>query len=271
MEAVIESIENLLPQGFDLTGLLKTAALLMVVSLVLSFLGRMVFGKKSVLNQSVSAAIGILFIYAITVAVHSFGLDLKFLISPLPFVTLSGDYLYVFQYAGAGFPAICEQLLSIVILAFLANLANSLMPQGKNIFTWFLFRCLSILAAILLHSLATYVLQLLLPEGLLKWAPMVLLCLLVLMVGVGALRFLVGAALIVVNPVIAILYTFFFANIVGKQLSKALLTSLILCGIVYGLNAVGWTTVLISVSALLGYLPFLVLLLVIWYICGKLL
>ena len=68
-----------------------------------------------------------------------------------------------------------------------------------------------------------------------------------------------------------LLYTFFFANIVGKQLSKALLTSLILCGIVYGLNAVGWTTVLISVSALLGYLPFLALLLVIWYICGKLL
>ena len=271
MEAIIAFVEGLVPAGFDTAGFLKTALFLMLSSLILSFLGRMIFGKKSVLNQSVSSAIGILFIYAITVCVYSFGLDLGFLLSPLPFVTISGEYLQVFQYAGVDYTIICDQVLSMIILAFLANLANSCMPQGKNIFTWFFFRCLSIVLGIVLHALATHLLRLWLPEGLLTWAPVILLALLVLMLAVGALKFLVGAVLTTVNPLIALLYTFFFANVIGKQLSKAMLTTLILCAIVYGLNALGWVSGFIGTTALLAYLPFLLILLVIWYISGKLL
>lgn len=271
MDSFIQFVEGLVPAGFDVAGFLKAALFLLIGSLVLSFLGRVVFGKKSVLNQSVSSAIGILFIYAITVAVHSFGLDLDFLLSPLPFISLSGEYLNIFSFAGTDYTLICDQVLSMIILAFLANLANNLMPKGKNIFSWFFFRCLSILLAIILHAIVTQLLHLWLPEGLLTWAPVILLGLLVLMLAVGALKFLVGAILTTVNPLIAFLYTFFFANFVGKQLSKAMLTTLILCGIVYGLNAVGWTSVFIGASALAAYIPFLLILLVIWYVSGKLL
>ena len=271
MEAIIEFIEGMVPAGFDAAGFLKAALFLMLGSLFLSFLGRIIFGKKSVLNQSVSSAIGILFIYAITVSIHSFGVDLGILLSPLPFITLSGEYLNVFQFAGADYTVICDQLLSMIILAFLANLANSWMPQGKNIFTWFFFRCLSILLAMLMHLLVNHLLALWLPEGLLTWAPVILLGLLVIMLAVGALKFLVGALLTTVNPLIAFLYTFFFANVVGKQLSKAMLTTLLLSAIVYGLNYIGWTSIFIGVSALAAYLPFLLILLVLWYISGKLL
>lgn len=271
METLIQFIQNIVPAGFDAAGFLKALLLLLVGSLILSFLGRVVFGKKSTLNQSVSSAIGILFIYAITVAVHSFGLNLKFILSPLPFISLSGEYLNVVRFADMDYIAICDQLLSMIILAFLANLANSWMPKGKNVFTWFFFRCLSILLAILLHALANQLLHLWLPEGLLTWAPVILLGLLVIMLAVGALKFLVGAVLTTVNPLIGFLYTFFFANAIGKQLSKAMLTTFILCAIVYGLGAVGWTTIFIGTSALAAYIPFPVILLVIWFLTGKVL
>lgn len=271
MDKCIRFLEGLVPAGFDAAGFLKALLLLLIGSLVISFLGRLIFGKKSMLNQSVSSAIGILFIYAITVAVHSFGLNLKFILSPLPFISLSDEYLHVLRFSDMDYIAICDQVLSMIILAFLANLANNWMPKGKNIFTWFFFRCLSILLAILLHALTNQLLHLWLPEGLLTWAPVILLGLLVIMLAVGALKFLVGAVLTTVNPLIGFLYTFFFANVVGKQLSKAMLTTLILCAIVYGLSVVGWTSIFIGVSALTAYIPFLLILLVIWYISGKLL
>ena len=271
MEAVTQFLKSLLPTGFDFPGLLKTAVMLLAVTMLLAFLGRMVFGKKSVLNQSISSAIGILFIYAITIAVYSFGLDLSFILSPLPFISITGDYMHVLRYAEADYIILCDQVLSMIILGFIANLANNFMPKGKNMFTWFFFRCLSILLAITLHALVNQLLHLWLPEGLLTWAPVILLGILLLMLAVGALKVLIGAILTTVNPLIAFLYTFFFANIVGKQLSKAMLTTLILCVIVYGLNIVGWTSIFIGLSALLAYVPFLLILLVIWYIIGKLL
>ena len=271
MESLIQFLHSIVPAGLDTAGFLKSLIILLLGSLMLSILGRMLFGKKSTLSQSVSSAIGILFIYAITVAVHSFGLNLNFLLSPLPFISLSGDYLHVIRFADMNYITICDQLLGMIILAFLANLANNWMPKGKNLFTWFFFRCLSILLAILLHAITNQLLHLWLPEGLLVWAPVILLGLLVIMLAVGALKFLIGAVLTTVNPLIGFLYTFFFANVVGKQLSKAMLTTAILCGLVYGLGVAGWTTIFIGTSALAAYIPFPVILLVIWFLTGKVL
>ena len=108
MDKCIRFLEGLVPAGFDAAGFLKALLLLLIGSLILSFLGRLIFGKKSTLNQSVSSAIGILFIYAITIAVHSFGLNLKFILSPLPFISLSGEYLHVLRFSEMDYIAICD-------------------------------------------------------------------------------------------------------------------------------------------------------------------
>ena len=59
-------------------------------------IARFAFGKKSVLNQSVSSAIAILCIYVVNVVIYSTGVKLDMILSPLPFVTISGDYLTLF-------------------------------------------------------------------------------------------------------------------------------------------------------------------------------
>jgi len=271
MEAIENLFQSLIPGSTDVTSFLILALVLTVASLVIGFIGRFAFGKKSNLNQSVCSTIGILFMYMITVVIHSFGLDLAFLVSPLPFVSISGDTLAIFPITSAGYVAICGEILNMIILAFLANLVNSWIPQGKKLFSWFFFRLLSIFLGMLLFAFVNILLTKFLPQGLLTWAPVIILGLLVIMLLVGALKGLVGAVLVSVNPLIGFLYTFFFATLVGKMLSKAMLTTLFMAGIIYALNYFGITAIAIGAAALTGYIPLLIILVILWFVIGKVL
>lgn len=271
MDNIMNTINSYLPEGMKLESYLLTALVLVAAVLILGLIGRAIFGKKSTINQSVSGAISILFIYALTIVIYSCGIGLSFLTSPLPFISIQGEYMQIFQFAGANYTEICYQVLNMIILAFLANLANSWLPMGKKVISWLFFRAIAVILAMVLHVIVNSLMVSFLPEGLLMYAPVVLLALLVLMMLVGGLKLLVGAVLTTVNPLIGILYTFFFANIVGKQLSKAVLTTVILSGIVYALNYFGVASIYIAAAALTAYIPFVALLLLAWYIVGHLL
>ncbi len=267
MEQLNQLLSKYLPAGYE--SYLHTVLISFVALAVIATLGRLLFGKKSVLNQSVSALIGILFIYAITIVVYSYGIDLGFLVSPLPFITLDGDNLHIFPILTADYTLICGHLLNMIILAFLANLINSWLPTKKNVFAWLFFRCLSVAGAMVLFAVANHLMEAYLPSDLLKWAPVILLAILVSSLLLGALKLVVGAILTTVNPLLAVLYTFFFASVLGKQISKAILTTVLAAGLVAILNYCGITTVFVGAAALTAYIPLLVILLVLWYIIGR--
>ena len=117
MEALLNQIKSLVQNEEQMRSFLVLALVMTAGSLIFGFIGRFAFGKKSVLSQSVSSAIGILFIYAVTVVIHSYGLNLKILTSPLPFVTLSDEWLSIFPIAQSDYVAICGELLNMIILA----------------------------------------------------------------------------------------------------------------------------------------------------------
>jgi len=269
MDGINQMLTSWLPAGFSMSTFLQGAAVVCLGTLALGLLGRC-FGKKSTLNHSVSSAISILFIYAFTIVIYSLGVNLSFLVSPLPFITISGDTLSIFVYEGVDYTVICEQVLSMVILAFLANIADSLLPRGKNVLTWFIFRCLSVLMAMVLHVLANMLLTAVLPEGLLTWAPVVLVALLVLTLFMGLIKLILGGVLASINPVLGIFATFFFSHVIGKQITRAVLTTLLLSGLVVLLNYVGCTTIIIASAALVAYIPLMILLLIVWYVVGHL-
>ena len=271
MESLLEQVKVLLGNEAHVSSFLLLALIMTAGSLVVGSIGRFAFGKKSVLSQSVSSAIGILFIYAATIVMYSCGVNLKALAFPLPFVNFGEEMLYIPSVMTGGYVGLCGHLLNMIILSFLVNIVNRWLPQGKKLFTWFFFRILSVVLGMLLFAIANYLLTSFLPEGFIMWAPVILLCLMVIMLLVGALKGLVGAAMATVNPLIAFLYTFFFANMVGKMLTRAMLTTVLLTGLVYAINRLGIAAVLISTAALVGYIPLLILLLVLWFVLGKLL
>lgn len=267
MESIVNYFASM---NLNISEFLKATGMLVAALLVLALIGRFVFGKRSALILAVSSAIGILFIYAITVVLGDAGADFQKFIAPLPFVTIENDTMLLFDFQ-SDYTVVCTQILSMIILSFLMNLADSWLPTGKHIFSWVFFRCLGVILALVLHLVVTGLFTTYLPEGLVTYAPTILLAILVLMLLTGALKFLVGLVLTTVNPLIAALYTFFFANVVGKQITKAILTTGILAGLVLVLREMGVVAISIASAALAAYIPLIILLVVLWYIVGKLL
>lgn len=267
-------LAELTASGFDIGSFLTIALLFAAASLIIGFLGRLLIGQDSPLSNAVSSAIGILFIYIATITVLTVGGELEQFrpyLSPLPFVTIENETLRFFLIEGATHNDICQHILSMVILAFLVNLLDTWIPRGINVLSWFVWRCITVVLSILAHWFVTGWITSLLPHVIAQNAPTILLGILVVMLAVGALKFLVGAAIAMVNPIIGALYTFFFANVIGQQLSKAVLSTTMLTALVWAMNQLNISELSLSTGALMAYVPFLIVLVVVWYVCNRIL
>ena len=258
-----------LSSGIDLYEFALGALVLLAGSLVLGLLGRFIFGKESGLSRAVSSAIAILFLYAVTVVLKSLGAEFDKWIAPLPYVTFSGEQMHLFLFKGAHYTSICTEILSMIILAFMVNIVDGWLSKGKNFITWLLLRVLTVFLAYLGHLTIVWLFNTLLPEGLVTYAPTVLLAILLLMMATGALKIIVGLLISTVNPIMGGLYTFFFATIIGKKVSRAVLTTAILAGLVTLLHYFGIAVISIASAALVAYIPFILLLVALWYLVNR--
>ena len=215
---------------------------------------------------------GILCIYVLSIVIVTFNpYDLSQFLTPLPFVRFQGENLSILSFTDTPLPTLCYEVLSMVILAFLVNLLDGWIPQGKKVTGWFGYRFLTVILSMMLHYGVTWAFNRFLPGALAAYAPMILLGILGTMLILGFLNILLSLVLTVVNPIIGALYTFFFSNVFGKQITKAVITTIILGALVVVLNYLGYAVISISVSALLSYLPLTGTLLLLWYILGHVL
>ncbi len=263
MDLIINQLQELDLRRYAIAG-----GILILAMLLTGTIGRLAFGKRSVIGGTVSSSIAILFIYALTFVLSCAGAEFESLVAPLPFVTIQNRTVYMHSFYG-DFSYICNELLSMVILSFLVNLIDSWLPRGKNLLTWLFFRILTVCLGLLLHLVALHLFNSYAPAEIQTYAPAILLGILVLLILTGALKLLVGVILISVNPFIAALYTFFFANIFGKQITEAVLTTALLAGLVFLLNHLGIFVISIIQAALIAYIPFALILIVLWYIATK--
>ena len=267
-----EQLSDLIPSQVDLLTMLKFIGIFAAASLLISLLGRVIFGKRSSLNHALSSAMGIFFILVISTVVYVFDpRSLAQYLSPLPYVAFSGDYLVVFPLLSADFAHVCDEVLSMIILAFLVNLIDTLIPKGKGVIGWYVLRFISIVLAMGLLYAVTWASNAFLPGFLVTYAPVLLLIILFLAVFMGLLNVILGVVLITLNPIFGALCTFFFSSLVGKQLTKAIFTTLVLTAVVAALNYFGTTLLCIAGVALAAYIPLLIVLLVLWYLIGHLL
>lgn len=241
-------------------------------SLVLGVISRIVLGKRSSLNGSLSSVMAVLFIYTLTVVLYTFKpWNLDFLLTPLPFASFSDHYLIIHPITDLKFTALCTEVLSLLILTFLINLVDTLMPSGEGIFGWLLLRLMTVLGCFVLHFAVTWALRTYLPQVLVTYAPMVLLGTLLVMLISGVFSLVFGLMIAITNPFLGAMYSFFFSSIVGKQISKALFTTGVVCGILYLMEHFGLVVILISPAALLTYVPLALVLLVLWFLIGRIL
>nr|MBQ8244693.1 hypothetical protein [Oscillospiraceae bacterium] len=272
LSRVIKHASAYIPKSIDLVSAAEFMLYFTAASLILGVLSRIVLGKRSSLNHSLSSAMGILLIYAVTIVVYTFKpWQLELLLSPLPFVTFAGDYLILLPIHDAAFPALCAEILSMVILAFLVNLTDTILPRGNSVFSWYILRFLTVIICMVLHLAAGWAFRTFLPDVLVTYAPTILLGLLIFLVFSGVISLVLGLIITLNSPFLGAMYTFFFSNIIGKQLSKAIFTTTILCAIVYVMGFFGYTVISISAAALMAYIPLALLLMLLWYLIGHVL
>lgn len=272
MDFSLSQLTANLPVELDLLSVLRFILVFAAASVVLSLFGRIVFGKRSHLNHAVSSAIGILFIYVTTIIIYTFNpAGLSRFLSPLPYVDFSQKYLHILSFSEAGISAICENILSLIILAFLVNVLDKWIPRGSSFIRWFLLRALSVALAMALHYLVTLLSYTYLPDVLVTYAPIILLAILIICFVLGVFGLLLGLVLVMVHPVLGGIYAFFFSSMLGKQLSKSLLTTALITAVVCALDYLDYSTICITAAALISYLPLLLALLLLWYLIGHLL
>ena len=289
LSSAIDAVSSYLPEDLDLKGalsaaidtipaeidFLSTMKFLLVFaagSLLFGLLSRIVLGKRSSLNHSVSSAIGILFVYAVTIVIYTLKpWNLTQFLSPLPFVTFLDNHIILLPFSGAEIPILCHEIVSLMILAFLVNLLDTFLPKGESILSWFSLRRLTVVLAMALHLVANWAVNTYLPDFLVTYAPVILLVLLVGMLFLGVLNVILSLVLTAVNPFIGAVYAFFFSNIIGKQLTKAVFSTALICAVIYLLEYFGYTVICITAAALLSYIPLIVVLLALWYVIGHVL
>ena len=272
LSGVIRNAYHYFPTEINFT----SAALFMLyfaaASLILGVTGRVVLGKRSSLNHSLSSVIGIFLIYAVTVVVYTFKpWQLSQWLSPLPFVTFAGEYLIVLPIMNTAFPALCTEILSLVILAFLVNLIDSLLPRDNSIVVWYLLRIVSVAGSMALHYVVRWAFRTYLPDFLVTYAPTALLFVLLFMLFSGFATLILGLILSISSPFLGAMCSFFFSSLVGKQVSKAVFTTAVLLAVFYLLAYAGYTVISITAASLLTYIPMVLILLVLWYLVGHLL
>ncbi len=272
MSAHFEKLAAYIPAEVNLSSMARFLLIFVIGSLVLGLLGRVLLGKRSSLNHAVSSAMGILFLYTAAIAIYTFNpYNLSRFLAPMPLVSFSGETLTVFSFENAELPAICQQVLSTLILAFLVNLLDVLLPKGKSVIGWFFFRFLTVVLAFPAHFLVSWAFNSFLPGVLASYAPIILLGVLAATLLLGLLKVVLGLVLTVTNPILGAIYTFFFSNFIGKALSKSVCTTLLLCGVAVLLERMGYAVVCISSAALGAYVPLLLALLLLWYLLGHVL
>lgn len=244
---------------------------IVLVALVILALIFRIFKRKCIeLSHGLSAALSILFLVLIAAVADALtDADLSSYLASLPFVTIGNGWLSLFPFHASDVSAISYQLLSMIVLAFCVNLYDTFLPRSGKLFTWILNRILSIALAAVTFCAVMWLVELFLPEVMVVYASQILLGLLVLLLLLGIVKFLLGLMLTVANPILGAIYAFFFSNRIGKQLSKAVLTTGILAALVLLLHHFGYDKLPMDAATLPAYIPVTAVLLVIWYLTGQ--
>lgn len=269
-DRLLDSIESFLDSSLIPTTLEDMIVVFLVVTVFALGLGvvfRLFFGTRCMVNRAISGFLGVLFVYAVTVTLYTLKpWNLNQYLSPLPFAFFRRDILILTTSAYSSVSLLCSQLLSLILLCFIIHLLNFLLPGGNSFFLWLLLRLVSVALAIFLNLAANWALNTFLPGFLANSAPIVLVAVLAAALVVSLFNPLLCILFTVANPVVGLLYTFFFSNTIGKNLTRAVLSAALICVLFYLMEYAGFGVIDITHKALLSYAPFAAVLLGVWFV-----
>ena len=268
VSSFLDSTNNLIPTTIE--DMIFVFIIISVFALGLGFVLRLFFGAHCLVNRSISGFLHVLFVYAVTVIVYTLRpWNLTQYLSPLPFAIFRDDILIVTSSACSTMSLLCSQLLSLIILCFIIHLINFVLPNGHSFIGWLLFRVITVALAIVLNLAANWALNTFLPDVIATSAPVILMAVLAVAILVSLFNPLLCILFTVANPVIGLLYTFFFSNTIGKNLTRAVMSAALICALFYLMQYAGFSVIDITPHALMIYSPFAAAMVGVWFVFDK--
>ena len=265
IQSILETTNALIPATLEKSIILS--ALLIVFVLGLGLVFRLFFGRNCAVNRGISGFLEVLFIYAATVTVYTLKpWNLTQYLAPLPFAIFRGDILIVSYSACSTIPLLCSQLLSLIILCFIVHLLNFVLPRGRSSVPWLLMRAVCVVLAVGVDLAANWALNAFLPAVIAESAPVALITVLAVTLLVSLFNPLLCILFTAANPIVGLLYTFFFSNTIGKNLTRAVLSAGMVFALFYGMDYFECIVINITPGALLRDSPFALALLGVWYV-----
>ena len=265
IQSILETTNALIPATLEKSIILS--ALLIVFVLGLGLVFRLFFGRNCAVNRGISGFLEVLFIYAATVTVYTLKpWNLTQYLAPLPFAIFRGDILIVSYSACSTIPLLCSQLLSLIILCFIVHLLNFVLPRGRSFVPRLLMRAVCVVLAVGVDLAANWALNAFLPAVIAESAPVALITVLAVTLLVSLFNPLLCILFTAANPIVGLLYTFFFSNTIGKNLTRAVLSAGMVFALFYGMDYFECIVIDITPGALLRYSPFALALLGVWYV-----
>ena len=247
----------------------KTALIIIAAFLILGGTFRLLFGKGSKLSRAVSAVLSIGLVYLSAILLYYFVPELRTSLSQLPFITVTADHFLLWDLKLLGESLLYPSLLQLALLAFLVNLLETVLPEGKNFFTWYLFRLVTVAGALAGFLTVSHLAGIFVPELFGSWAKYIILGFWAMILISALLKGLLALVLTVVNPIIGGIYTFFFVNKLGSQFSKSILTTLLSCGVLTLLGNAGLNQFAFADFSLAAYGPACAVVVVMLYLFGR--
>lgn len=265
----MEDFLNQIPVSLTLLNIGKFFLVFMVITLGISIVGRLLFGGRNNLSHAMETSVSILVVYVVTVVVYILRpWNLDILLSPLPFVSFCAEALVIHPFQATRISVFSSECLSLILLALLVNISTGLLSNDRGLIRWYISHFLAVFLSMLLHLVARWAIIQYCPAVLVDYAPGIMLVLLLTALFTGLIKALFGMFLTIANPIIGILYSFFFASYLGKKISGAVLSSVIVCGAFAALEQLGYRVICISVSDLMSYIPLMLGLAALWYLIG---
>lgn len=257
---------------FDTETFLVLAVVLAGVAFLMIVVSRLIGGKESSFDATLGTAIAVLMIYLTCIAYYAAEGHYNVLFNSLPLLNFSGDYVTIFSFKGAGIDVVCSQLVNMMLLSFLVGLVDDIIPRGSNFILWVFFRYVTAVLGVAAHAIVTYLFETYMPGVLVTYAPVIVLIVIVALLALYVFKWLIGLILgVTLSPVIGAIYTFFISNVIGKRITKAVLTTFLLALVVMILDHFQFTQFYIYSAALVSFVPAAFLILIIVYIVTKIL
>lgn len=265
IQSFLDSANTLIPASME--NIIVLFLVVIVFALGIGLVLRLFFGQRCTVNCAISGFLEILAIYSASIVVYALNpWNLTQYLAPLPFAFFSADIAIFSFNAFSTLPLLCSQLLSLIILCFIVHILNLLMPKGNSFLPWLLLRAACIVAAVALDLGANWLLNTFLPAAISQSAPVALLIVLAVALLVSLFNPLLCILFTAANPLIGLLYTFFFSNTIGKNLTRAVLSAALVCVLLYVMEHFGISVVQINPGALLRYAPFAAALIGVWFV-----